>query len=255
MILLPSATATFAQSQSINGLTIQPNATARLSTPSGANAPTQLAINALSIAATSGSVPGGLLDVNSGWALLNGATSAIALALRSLLFNGLAGGTWNGRGISSKVASDYYAEHTIRKYSVGFAFGGDASAQDAKVTVADQTLLLPGQLLIHTLLTGDANMNGKVDFFDLNQVLGYRYNTGGTDATYTQGDLNYDGKVNFFDLSKILAYKYNVGGNTAAYTDGDLNYDGKVNFFDLSIILSGNYNTDEMYHGWEFTPA
>jgi len=50
------------------------------------------------------------------------------------------------------------------------------------------------------------------------------------------------GKVNFFDLSQVLGYKYNAGGTTASYTDGDLNYDGKVNFFDLSVVLSANYN-------------
>jgi hypothetical protein len=56
-----------------------------------------------------------------------------------------------------------------------------------------------------------------------------------------------DGKVNFFDISQILAYRYNTGGTGAAYTQGDLNYDGKVNFFDLSLVLSANYNTGVTY--------
>src|SRR5437762_8335091 len=57
-----------------------------------------------------------------------------------------------------------------------------------------------------------------------------------------------DGKVNFFDVTQMLGYKYNTG-QAASYTDGDLNYDGKVNFLDLTVILSSNYNTGQIYVG------
>src|SRR5207302_6120886 len=97
------------------------------------------------------------------------------------------------------------------KFSVGYANGSDQSSIDAGVATKGGTPLDPTQTIARAVLTGDANMDGKVNFFDISQVLGYRYNGGGTTATYTQGDLNYDGKVNFFDLSLVLSANYNSG--------------------------------------------
>jgi hypothetical protein len=111
---------------------------------------------------------------------------------------------WSGPGLTSSVASS-----NPTKYSLAYASGSDQSAQDAGIPVA------PGQTLVQVTLTGDANMDGTVDFFDISQLLGYKYNT----------------------------------GQQASYTDGDLNYDGVVDFFDLSLLLSANYNTGEQYLG------
>jgi hypothetical protein len=61
------------------------------------------------------------------------------------------------------------------------------------------------------VLTGDANLDGKVDFFDIAQILGYRYNAGGSNAPYTDGDVNYDGVVDFFDIVTVLSANYNTG--------------------------------------------
>jgi hypothetical protein len=61
------------------------------------------------------------------------------------------------------------------------------------------------------------------------------------------GDANMDGTVDFFDIAQLLGYKYNTG-QAASYTDGDLDYSGKVDFFDLSLILSANYNTGETFN-------
>jgi hypothetical protein len=61
-----------------------------------------------------------------------------------------------------------------------------------------------------THLVGDANRDGKVDFFDIAVLLGTRYNAGGSGATWSQGDLNYDGHVDFFDLSEVLSEYYNA---------------------------------------------
>jgi hypothetical protein len=57
-----------------------------------------------------------------------------------------------------------------------------------------------------------------------------------------------DGTVNFFDITQLLGYKYNTG-QAASYTDGDLNYDGVVDFFDITTLLSANYNTGETFTG------
>jgi hypothetical protein len=111
---------------------------------------------------------------------------------------------WSGSaGITSSLAAA-----NPDKYSLAYASGSDGSAQDAGINVA------PGRVLVKPVLAGDANMDGTVDFFDISQVLGYKYNT----------------------------------GQQASYTDGDLNYDGVVNFFDLAVILSGNYNTGETFN-------
>jgi autotransporter-associated beta strand protein len=111
---------------------------------------------------------------------------------------------WSQAGLTSSIAAANPA-----KYTVAYASGSDQSAIDAAINVP------AGKVLAQVVLTGDANMDGKVDFFDITQILGYQYNT----------------------------------GQPASYTDGDLNYDGKVDFFDLTVILSGNYNTGEQYFG------
>jgi autotransporter-associated beta strand protein len=113
-------------------------------------------------------------------------------------------GDWGGMsGLTSSLAAT-----NPGKYSVGYADSGDASTQDAGIGVP------AGKVLVTPTLTGDANLDGTVDFFDIAQVLGYKYNT----------------------------------GQAASYTDGDLNYDGVVDFFDLTVILSGNYNTGEVFN-------
>jgi hypothetical protein len=117
---------------------------------------------------------------------------------------------WGQHGLTSSVAKS-----NPTSYSVGYAYGSDPSAQDAGVTTKSGTPLAAGQTIIRPVLTGDANMDGAVDFFDITQILGYKYNT----------------------------------GQTASYTDGDLDYSGKVDFFDIVLLLSANYNSGQMYLG------
>jgi hypothetical protein len=108
-----------------------------------------------------------------------------------------ANGDWSGNGLTSSVAAANPA-----KYTVGYAHAGDAS----------NPLDIPaGKTLVRPVLAGDANLDGVVDFFDITQVLGYRYNGGGTTANYTDGDLDYNGRVDFFDLTVILSGNYNTG--------------------------------------------
>jgi hypothetical protein len=57
-----------------------------------------------------------------------------------------------------------------------------------------------------------------------------------------------DGVVDFFDITQILGYKYNTN-QQASYTDGDLDYSGKVDFFDIVLLLSANYNSGQTYLG------
>jgi autotransporter-associated beta strand protein len=60
---------------------------------------------------------------------------------------------------------------------------------------------------------GDADLNGKVDVFDLVAINTSSRFGRGTQATWNQGDFNYDGVANVFDLVKV-----NAGG---AYGIGD----------------------------------
>jgi hypothetical protein len=115
---------------------------------------------------------------------------------------------WGQRGLTSSIAKT-----NPTSYSVGYAYGSDQSQIDAGVTTHGGALLGPTQTVTRAVLTGDANMDGTVDFFDISQVLGYRYNAGqGTSpAAYTDGDLNYDGQVDFFDIVLLLSANYNSG--------------------------------------------
>jgi hypothetical protein len=154
--------------------------------------------NAITIVSLTGS---GTLDFANHSLLTSTAPATIKSYLASAY---TANQDWSGPGLTSSVASS-----NPTKYSLAYASGSDQSAQDAGIPVA------PGQTLVQGTLTGDANMDGTVNFFDITQLLGYKYNT----------------------------------GQPASYTDGDLNYDGVVDFFDLSLLLSANYNTGEQYLG------
>jgi hypothetical protein len=112
---------------------------------------------------------------------------------------------WSKPGLTSGVAKG-----NPSKYGVAYAYGGDQSAHDAGITTHGGAALGANQTLVRAVLTGDANMDGAVNFFDLTQILGYKYNTG-QPASYTDGDLNYDGVVNFFDIATLLSANYNTG--------------------------------------------
>jgi hypothetical protein len=112
---------------------------------------------------------------------------------------------WSGPGLTSAVART-----NSTNYSLAYAAGSDLSAQDAAVKLHDGSPLPTNQTVVRVTLTGDANLDGVVDFFDLSQLLGYKYNTA-QPASYTDGDLNYDGKVDFFDITTLLSANYNTG--------------------------------------------
>jgi hypothetical protein len=112
---------------------------------------------------------------------------------------------WSGPGLTSTVAKT-----NPTNYSLAYASGSDPSAQDAAIKLHDGSPLPTNQTVVRVTLTGDANLDGTVDFFDITQLLGYKYNTG-QPASYTDGDLNYDGVVDFFDLTTLLSANYNSG--------------------------------------------
>jgi MYXO-CTERM domain-containing protein len=112
---------------------------------------------------------------------------------------------WQQPGLTSSLARS-----NPSKFAVAYAFGGDQSAQDAGIALHSGAPLATNRTIVRSVLTGDADMNGAVDFFDVTQLLGYKYNTG-QPASYTDGDLNYDGVVDFFDIATLLSANYNTG--------------------------------------------
>jgi hypothetical protein len=148
--------------------------------------------------------PLGTLDLSNHELLTQTNPSAIKSYLASA-YDPNGNADWNQPGLTSSIARS-----NPSAYSMGYAYGGDTSAQDAGVTTLTGAALSPNQTVVRAVLAGDANMDGGVDFFDIAQLLGYKYNTG-QPASYTDGDLNYDGVVDFFDLTVVLSANYNTG--------------------------------------------
>jgi T5SS/PEP-CTERM-associated repeat protein len=138
----------------------------------------------------------GLLDLTHH----NLLTQTPGSTIRSYLRNAYHDGDWQGLG---GITSSFALNDPIT-YTVGYANGDDPSSQDARPDVT------AGSRLVVPTLSGDANLDGTVDFFDISQILGYKYNTG-QQASYTDGDLNYDGVVDFFDITVVLSANYNSG--------------------------------------------
>jgi hypothetical protein len=147
----------------------------------------------------------GNVDLGNHELLLNNANPATIKAYLASAYDPNGNADWGLRGLTSSLA-----KANPVSYSVGYAFGGDQSAQDAAITTHNGSALGTGQTLVRPVLTGDANLDGKVDFFDVTQLLGYKYNTGQA-ASYTDGDLDYNGHVDFFDIVLLLSANYNTG--------------------------------------------
>jgi hypothetical protein len=145
------------------------------------------------------------VDLNNHELLLTAANPATVKGYLAAAFDAAGNQDWGKPGLTSSVAK---ANPTV--YSVGYAYGGDQSAQDAGVTLHNGAPLGANQTVARAVLTGDANMDGQVNFFDIVQLLGYKYNTG-QPASYTDGDLDYNGKVDFFDIVLLLSANYNTG--------------------------------------------
>jgi hypothetical protein len=145
------------------------------------------------------------VDLNNHELLLTAANPATVKTYLANAYDAAGNQDWGKPGLTSSVAK---ANPTV--YSVGYAYGGDQSAIDAGVTTHGGTALGATQTIARAVLTGDANLDGSVNFFDIVQLLGYKYNTGQA-ASYTDGDLDYNGKVDFFDIVLLLSANYNTG--------------------------------------------
>jgi len=145
------------------------------------------------------------LDLANTNLLLDYTGASPIATLRSLIRTGFnpGGPAWGGAGLTSSSAA------TAAGTALGYAeassilgLSGNATA-DWFGQTADAT-----SLLIRYTKSGDANLDGVVDFSDLVR-LAQHYNDASGALTWYDGDFNYDGNVDFNDLVK-LAQNYNT---------------------------------------------
>ncbi|HUB24192.1 MAG TPA: PEP-CTERM sorting domain-containing protein, partial [Tepidisphaeraceae bacterium] len=137
-------------------------------------------IGALSIAS------GGLVNVNSGLLITSDAGNAQAAEASILAY------------IDSGAIGSTFAQSTPG-YSLAYADGSDMAVADVN--------LHPGQVIIEPDLLGDADMNGIVNFHDL-QILLSNF---GQPGFWDQGNFNQHFGVDFNDLQLLLG---NFGDST-----------------------------------------
>ena len=126
---------------------------------------------------------GGRVDIGDGRLEIT-AGGIKAGTIRNALISGRGNGSWNGGEgvVSSTVAAAAAGSRTI-----GYRVAADGAA------------------LIAFAAPGDADLNGRVDVFDLVTIgSGGDYGTGAA-ASWATGDMNYDGKANIFDMVAINA--------------------------------------------------
>ena len=122
--------------------------------------------------------------------------------VRSKIYWGYDGGTWQGSFICSEVAA---ATGAAVGYAEATALFGTFPATFMGQTVDDTSIL------IHYTRWGDANLDGTVNLVDFNRLAG---SFGATDAYWTQGDFNYDQTANLQDFN-LLAGNF---GQTVSQT-------------------------------------
>jgi hypothetical protein len=143
---------------------------------------------------------GGRLDLANNRMIIDYDGASPAGSLRSAIRSAYAAGGWTGPGLTNSQL----ATSPTRGLGYGEASdvlgpsGGTFAGQHADGTA----------LLVRTTLSGDANLDGVVDFNDLVR-LAQNYNVTDGARTWGSGDFNYDGNVDFGDLVK-LAQSYNT---------------------------------------------
>jgi autotransporter-associated beta strand protein len=114
-----------------------------------------------------------------------------------------AGPHWTGNGItSSSAAAD-------GKLAIGYAESSEITSPTGGTWTGEN--VDGSAILVRTTLSGDATLDGAVDFNDLVK-LAQNYNTTvstTTESWWNRGDFTYDGMVDFNDLVK-LAQNYNT---------------------------------------------
>lgn len=143
----------------------------------------------------------GQLDLHAGALILQAASPADKVTrvadLRNQILTGRNGGAWNGQGITSSTIP------TTPNTTLALADNGDLHFTSFRGTPLDDNALIIVRALI-----GDANLDAKVDAFDLNLLASSWQQL--PDALWSDGDFNADGIVDAFDLN-LLAANWQAG--------------------------------------------
>jgi hypothetical protein len=151
----------------------------------------------------------GYVDLSRGALLVDYGGASPISSLRSYIVSGYNGGSWNG---VNGIRSSYAAANA--GYAVGYA---EASAifgvfpATFRGESVDNT-----SVIVATVRTGDANLDGKIDLADFNRLAA----TFGTGTLWTQGDFNYDGMTNLSDFN-LLAGNFGLSAAGPQVTPRD----------------------------------
>jgi autotransporter-associated beta strand protein len=140
-------------------------------------------------------ITGGTLDLTNNAMIVN---NGDLNALRTSLANGYAAGAWNGaNSISSSSANAVFADaNNPNKTALGYGLASTLGLS----SFAGQSVVGTDVLVRYTL-SGDANLDGKVNAMDFN-LLASNF---GAASLWTQGDFDFDGQVTSSDFSAIAA--------------------------------------------------
>jgi len=166
--------------------------------PNGSNNGASLLL-ALQFGGTPAS-PSGRLDINDNLLVVQrefGHEAETLANLQAELAAGRNGGAWNGPGITSTTVA---ANATTSSPTLTLALADNADLQLSELRGLP---LNPGSLLIVQATYGDANLDQKVDSFDLNLLAAHWQQP--ANALWSAGDFNNDGKVDSFDLNLLAA--------------------------------------------------
>jgi hypothetical protein len=148
------------------------------------------------------------VDLNQGATLVDYATTSPISTVRTYIVSGRNSGSWNGSGISSSFAA------ANAEFSVGLA---EASAIFSifPATFRGQSVD-DTTVIVATVRTGDANLDGKIDLADFNRLAS---NFGGVSGKiWSQGDFNYDGQTNLTDFN-LLAGNFGLSAGADGVVD------------------------------------
>jgi ELWxxDGT repeat protein len=135
--------------------------------------------------------PTAQLDLSDNALIVDYADISPVGTIRGYLSSGYASGAWNGLGINSSIAA------ATPNRAVGYAQATDIGSPS---TFAGQAID-DTAVLVRFTVSGDTNLDGKVDVADLGRLAS---NWQQSPRTFSQGDFDYSGSVDVNDLG-ILA--------------------------------------------------
>jgi hypothetical protein len=159
---------------------------------------------------------------------------------------------YNASTLTDPITSTNYGDTSFLVHWSGqmIVDSGQGGTYHFQLPNADGAILVvDGVPVIYALsLAGDANLDGRVDFFDISQMLGAYYNAGGS-HTWTDGDVTADHVVDFFDQVEAYSYHYNDSTViTAGPINANTNYMVDDGWLADGISLSAGSHTFDLWY-------